>query len=60
VEAVEATGVTLPQTIRFAVIPQVIPSFLSYALLRWDITIRSATIIGFASRSGIGLTLTTF
>ncbi len=54
VEAVEATGATLLQTIRFAVIPQVIPSFLSYALLRWDINMRSATIIGFVAGGGIG------
>jgi phosphonate transport system permease protein len=54
VEAVEATGATLLQSIRFAVIPQVIPSFLSYALLRWDINMRSATIIGFAAGGGIG------
>jgi phosphonate transport system permease protein len=53
-EAVEATGATLLQTIRFAVIPQVIPSFLSYALLRWDINMRSATIIGFVAGGGIG------
>jgi phosphonate transport system permease protein len=54
VEAVEATGATLLQSIRFAVIPQVIPSFLSYALLRWDINMRSATIIGFVAGGGIG------
>jgi phosphonate transport system permease protein len=53
-EAVEATGATLLQTIRFAVIPQVIPSFLSFALLRWDINMRSATIIGFVAGGGIG------
>ncbi len=54
VEAVEGTGATLLQTIRFTVIPQVIPSFLSYALLRWDINMRSATIIGFVAGGGIG------
>jgi phosphonate transport system permease protein len=54
VEAVEATGATLLQSIRFAVIPQVIPSFLSYALLRWDINMRLATIVGFTAGGGIG------
>jgi phosphonate transport system permease protein len=54
VEAVTATGATLVQTIRFAVIPQVIPSFLAYALLRWDINMRSATVIGFVAGGGIG------
>jgi phosphonate ABC transporter permease subunit PhnE len=54
VEAVTASGANLIQTIRFAVIPQVIPSFLAYALLRWDINMRSATIIGFVAGGGIG------
>jgi phosphonate ABC transporter permease subunit PhnE len=54
VEAVTATGATLLQSIRFAVIPQVIPSFLAYSLLRWDINMRSATIIGFVAGGGIG------
>ncbi len=54
VEAVTATGADLIQTIRYAVIPQVIPSFLAYALLRWDINMRSATIIGFVAGGGIG------
>jgi phosphonate ABC transporter permease subunit PhnE len=54
VEAVTATGANLIQTIRYAVIPQVIPSFLAYSLLRWDINMRSATIIGFVAGGGIG------
>jgi phosphonate ABC transporter permease subunit PhnE len=54
VEAVTATGGNLIQTIRFAVIPQIIPSFLSYALLRWDINMRSASVIGFVAGGGIG------
>jgi phosphonate transport system permease protein len=54
VEAVTATGANLIQTISHAVIPQVIPSFLSYSLLRWDINMRSATVIGFVAGGGIG------
>ena len=54
VEAVTATGANLIQTIRFAVIPQIIPSFLAYSLLRWDINMRSATVIGFVAGGGIG------
>ncbi len=40
--------------IRYGVIPQVIPSFLSFTLLRWDINMRSATVIGFVAGGGIG------
>ena len=54
VEAVTATGANLIQTIRYSVIPQVVPSFLAYALLRWDINMRSATVIGFVAGGGIG------
>lgn len=54
VEAVTATGANLVQTIGYAVIPQIIPSFLSYSLLRWDINMRSATVIGFVAGGGIG------
>ncbi len=54
IEAVTATGGNLIQIIRFAVIPQIIPSFLSYSLLRWDINMRSATVIGFVAGGGIG------
>lgn len=54
VEAVTATGANLIQTIRYAVIPQIIPSFLAFALLRWDINMRSATVIGFVAGGGIG------
>lgn len=53
-EAVTASGATLMQMIRFAVIPQIIPSFLSYSLLRWDINMRSATVVGFVAGGGIG------
>ncbi|MEW5940624.1 MAG: phosphate/phosphonate ABC transporter permease, partial [Chloroflexota bacterium] len=54
VEAVTATGANLIQTIRYAVLPQVTPSFLAYSLLRWDINMRSATVIGFVAGGGIG------
>ena len=54
VEAIEATGGNFLQVIRYAVIPQIIPSFLSYTLLRWDINMRSATVIGFVAGGGIG------
>lgn len=54
VEAITASGGTFFQNIRFAVIPQIIPSFLAYSLLRWDINMRSSTIVGLVSGAGIG------
>ncbi len=54
IEAITATGANLIQTIRYAVIPQIVPPFLAYSLLRWDINMRSATVIGFVAGGGIG------
>ena len=54
VEAIASTGANLLQTVRYAVIPQIVPSFLAYTLLRWDINMRSATIVGFVAGGGIG------
>ena len=54
IEAITATGANLFQTIRYAVIPQLVPSFLGYTLLRWDINMRSATIVGLVAGGGIG------
>jgi len=54
VEAVRASGANLFQVIRYAIIPQIIPPFLAYTLLRWDINMRSATVVGFVAGGGIG------
>ena len=54
VEAVTASGANLLQTLRYAVIPQIIPPFLAYSLLRWDINMRAATVVGFVAGGGIG------
>jgi phosphonate ABC transporter permease subunit PhnE len=53
-EAVSATGATRLQTIVYAVLPQVIPPYISFTLYRWDINVRMSTIIGFAGGGGIG------
>ena len=54
VEAITATGANMLQVLRYAVVPQIYPPFLAYTLLRWDINMRSATIIGFVAGGGIG------
>jgi len=53
-EAATAAGANLLQTLRFAVFPQIIPPFLAYTLLRWDINMRAATVVGFVAGGGIG------
>ncbi|MEX2160344.1 MAG: ABC transporter permease subunit [Anaerolineales bacterium] len=56
-EAIQATGANRLQTIVYAVIPQVIPPFISYTMYRWDINVRMSTIIGFVGGGGIGFLL---
>lgn len=56
-EAVEATGANRLQTIIYAVIPQIIPPYISYTMYRWDINVRMSTIIGIVGGGGIGFVL---
>ncbi len=56
-EAVRATGATRLQTIIYAVVPQIIPPYISFTMYRWDINVRMSTIIGFAGGGGIGFLL---
>ncbi len=53
-EAVRAVGGTWAHAVRFAILPQVLPNFLSYVLLRFEINVRGATVIGFVGAGGIG------
>ncbi len=57
IEAVRATGANRVQTIVYAVIPQIVPPYISFTMYRWDINVRMSTIIGFAGGGGIGLIL---
>jgi phosphonate transport system permease protein len=54
VESIRSVGGSWLAQIRYGVVPQVMPGFLSYALLRFEINVRSSTIIGFVGAGGIG------
>jgi phosphonate transport system permease protein len=54
VEGLASTGATWVQTVNFAVLPQVLANFASYTLLRFEINVRSAGIMGFVGAGGIG------
>ncbi len=56
-EAIHATGANKLQTIVYAVIPQIIPPYISFTMYRWDINVRMSTIIGFVGGGGIGFLL---
>ncbi|CAM4366986.1 phosphonate transport system permease protein [Paenibacillus endophyticus] len=57
VEALLSSGANRLQILWFAVIPQVLPGFLSYMLYRFEINMRSATILGVIGAGGIGTPL---
>jgi len=54
IEALNATGANRIQTVVYAVIPQIIPDFVSYIIYHWDINVRISTIIGYVGGGGIG------
>jgi len=54
VEGLKSVGASWLAQVRYGVLPHVLPGFLSYTLLRFEINVRSSTIIGFVGAGGIG------
>lgn len=54
VSGLRASGASWFETVRFAVLPQVLPAFLGYGLLRFEMNVRAASVIGFVGAGGIG------
>lgn len=54
VEGVRASGASWVEQVRFAVVPQVLSGFVSYSLLRFEINVRGASVMGFVGAGGIG------
>ncbi|MGH6752473.1 MAG: phosphonate ABC transporter, permease protein PhnE [Bradyrhizobium sp.] len=54
VEGVRSTGASWINCMRFAVVPQVAAGFASYTLLRFEINVRGASVMGFVGAGGIG------
>lgn len=57
VQAVQATGASKPLVLLYGVLPQVIPRMIALTIYRWDVNLRSSTIVGIVGAGGIGLTL---
>jgi phosphonate transport system permease protein len=60
VEAVAAAGATPLQVLRWGVLPQLVPQFLSFILYRFETNIRAAAILGFVGAGGIGFYIQTY
>lgn len=53
-EGLRAVGANWFERVWFGITPQVMPNFLSYFLLRFEINVRASTIIGAVGGGGIG------
>jgi phosphonate transport system permease protein len=53
-EGLKAAGGNWIERVRFGALPQVLPNFVSYAMLRLEINVRASTIIGAVGGGGIG------
>jgi phosphonate transport system permease protein len=53
-EGLKAVGGSWLNRVRWGTLPQVLPNFSSYALLRMEINVRASTIIGAVGGGGIG------
>lgn len=53
VEALESSGAGKLSILRFAIFPQVLPSFMSFVLYSFEINIRAAAVLGYVGAGGI-------
>jgi phosphonate transport system permease protein len=54
VEGIRSTGASWLSCMRFAILPQVTAGYASYALLRFEVNVREASVMGFVGAGGIG------
>jgi phosphonate transport system permease protein len=58
-ESVAGTGATRSQVIRYAVIPQIIPSLFANGLFRFEFNVRAGVMLGAVGAGGIGYVMIT-
>ncbi len=59
IDAITATGAPKTSVFLKGYWPQVMPSFVSIALFRWDINVRESAVLGLVGAGGIGMALDT-
>ncbi len=60
IEAMQSVGASHINVIRWGILPQVMPYFFAYYLLRFELNIRSAVVLGIVGAGGIGFLLQTY
>lgn len=58
-EALQASGANKLEVIKYAVVPQIAPSYISYSLYVFEVNIRTSSVLGLVGAGGIGQTLMT-
>lgn len=56
-EALESTGAGVLATIRWAIVPQILPEVVTYSLYRFESNVRHAFILGMVGAGGLGFEL---
>ena len=59
IEAADAGGSNRTQAVRWAVLPQVLPSYVAFSLYAFELNVRASTVIGVVGAGGIGTLLFT-
>ena len=54
IEGIRASGGNWFHEMRYGVLPQALPNYMSYTFWRIELNVRSATIVGFVGAGGIG------
>ncbi len=47
-------GANRMEILRYAIIPQIMPQFMSYALYAFEVNVRAAAVLGYVGAGGVG------
>lgn len=53
-ETLQAAGASRAAVVFYGLVPQALPTFVSYTLYRWECAIRASAILGFVGAGGLG------
>lgn len=54
VQAIRAAGGSSGETLFYAVLPTLLPGFMTYILYRWEVIIRTTIVVGAVAAAGLG------
>ncbi|XMB72114.1 phosphonate ABC transporter, permease protein PhnE [Mycoplasmatota bacterium WC30] len=56
VEAIISLGGTKMEILRYGILPQILPQYMSYTLYAFEVNVRAAAVLGYVGAGGIGQT----